>query len=165
MGILDDLETEGTDVVEAPAPDPPKQKTQPKVKKDKGNPDENLVIQVNRPSLVTLPEATVNGKRYTEIFMIPGENDVPRAQWEAARKNPAIKIWVGCKLLENKGPGKAKSFSEGLDALSRMEAQERIVKCDTVKILRDWADQTESPALKALCNERINEIIAVGKGD
>ena len=130
--------------------------SEPRTKK----PTKNLVINVNRPSMVELPACYVDGVSYPSLQMLPGENNVSEAQWRAAKSNPAIKIWIQCNILENKGVGKAKSLSEGLDALTQQEAETRITKCDAVPILRDWRESSSRPALQALCKERIDELIA-----
>jgi hypothetical protein len=98
------------------------------------------------------------------LVLIPGENNVPEWYWNKCLTIRCVKIWHLAEILKNEGVGKAQSLDEGLDNLSKVEANTRIFKCESVKLLRDWADKTESAELKRACNDRINDLIKV-EGD
>ena len=124
------------------------------------NKDKNLVIENTRPSLVKLPGFPSNDDKLANgLALLPGENDVPEWYWQKCLTVKAVKIWRVSEILKDKGAGKAKPLDEGLDNLTKVEANTRIFKCMSAKLLRDWADKSEDAEIKKACNGRINDLI------
>ncbi len=122
----------------------------------------NLIIENTRASMVELP-GQLNGEGVPVklgMRLIPGQNNVPESEWNRVQNNKAVRMYVETKILIDKGPGKAKSFAEGLDVLEKHEALKQIHKCTDATIVRGWMDQTESPDYAKSCRDRIDAIIA-----
>jgi len=122
--------------------------------------DKNLVIENTRPSMVQLPGfPSKDPKLAAGLALLPGENNVPEWYWRKCLTVKCVKIWHLSEILKDKGAGTAKPLDAGLDSLTKVEANTRIFKCGSVKLLRDWADKTESSELKKACDDRINDLI------
>jgi len=136
-------------------------------------PKDNLIIVNNRPAAVMLPAfaQSENPNPVTQIAerqgltLLPGENDVSAAYWKHCSTNPAVKIWLACEYLENKGGGKAKSFAEGIDSLTVAEAVKRIGASDSVKLISNWKNETKKKTVAKACEDRIAELVAAADGE
>ena len=130
----------------------------------------NLVIVVTKPQGVELPsvEAKQKGQRvepgYHPQKLIPGENDVDSDYWDKIKGNPAVKMWLACKILVNQGEGKAKPLIASLDTMSPDVALRHIGNCESVEILNDWKAKTSNPALSKAIVVRIQELVAKQDG-
>lgn len=125
----------------------------------KKNSDTNLVIVNHQPTMIELP--TINGSAKQ---LLPGENDVPKTLWEQAKKNPAVKMWIACKYLEDKGPGRAKTLVKGLDALSDEKAKDQIDRCSDIELLQQWKSSSNKVQVRKAIDARIEDLIAEAGG-
>jgi hypothetical protein len=127
----------------------------------------NLVIRNNEPRLVELPEVApkigktgkVTAPGYMPAKLLPGENDLESDNWDAVKGNPAIKIWLATRTIENMGPGKARSILAGLDKLAPGVAARHIGNCENVVVLNEWKGSTENLDLLRSIDERILELV------
>jgi hypothetical protein len=125
--------------------------------------EETLIIENTRAALVELPgivdkEGTV---QQDGVKLIPGENDVPVKEWNRVKNHKTVKMYMapGIGILIEKGPGRARKLSDGLDSLEKHEALLQIAKCNHVQILQDWAGKTKDDFLIKKCRSRIDEIV------
>lgn len=132
----------------------------------------NLVILVKGAQGIELPSVEPKGKagKITEPGfhpqkLVPGENDVDSAYWDKVKSNPAVKMWLACELLVNKGEGKAKPLIESLDKLSPEVALRHIGRCETISVLNSWKESTDNPAYRKAIGERVQELVASQTGE
>jgi hypothetical protein len=126
--------------------------------------EKTLIINNTRPSQVELP-GVVNDEGVVQeegLKLLPGENDVPVSVWDRVKEHKTIKMWMGCGILEEKGPGQARKLSDGLDALEKHEVILQIGKCESVQILKDWIEKTKDEGIRKKCRAKIDKLI-VGK--
>lgn len=131
----------------------PKEKKRPKMPEV-----ETVVVDNKRASGIGLP-GTVTPEGVTTHYgmrLLPGENDVPADEWERIRTHKAVKMLLDQDILIDKGSGKAKKLTDGLDALEKFEALAQIEKCTVPKILELWYSKTEKIDLRNKIQERLN---------
>jgi hypothetical protein len=129
-------------------------------KKDPEIASRKIVIENKTSRGIELPRGDYDGDgRIERKVLYPGENNINEQAWKKAKINPAIKIYVSCRYLIDRGPGEAKSLIQGLDALDLSDARDRVARCDEIKILKDWKTRAKKPKYKALCEARIKEIL------
>jgi hypothetical protein len=122
----------------------------------------NLVIlntEARAIELLPVPSKEATPEEMLGKVLLPGENDLTQVAWDHCKKSKAIRMWIECGYLEEKGEGKAQSLGEGLDGLTAREATTKIGSCDKVKILQDWKDKTTKRTLIKLINTRIDSLI------
>lgn len=126
-----------------------------------------LVIENNRAALIELPgELNDQNIPIREGFkLMPGENDVPKEEWERIKNHKMVKEYCDLDYIVEKGTGKARKLSDGLNALEKHEAIMQIARCDSPRILNDWSEKTTDPGLKKRCSERALEITRSKMGD
>lgn len=119
-----------------------------------------LIIENTRASLVTLPAVTsTDPEAAVGVQLLPGENNVQEWYWKQCKKVRAVIIWLAAGVLVEKGVGKARPLTAGLDSLDKQEAFIKIAKCSSVPILKDWSAQSKKKATQKQCSDRINELI------
>ena len=94
----------------------------------------------------------------------PGQNDVDGAYWDAVCINSAVKIWLACGYLVNRGEGKAEALVSDLSKLDVGSAKVAIAECSNIGLLTQWAEGTESRALKKLISDRKTDLISKASG-
>ena len=121
----------------------------------------NIVIKVTEPRAVVLPG--LDSSRPEEragLTLIPGENDVTAGYWQAAKKNPAVKIYVAAGIIVEQGEGKAVPLNKGLDGLTVKEALAKIAKIDSVQMLKDLREATTKKGIISELDKRIDALVA-----
>jgi hypothetical protein len=123
---------------------------------------EMVVVENTRASGIGLPgELSPDGTTVNYgLRLLPGENDVPAEEWERVRKNKTVKMYLDQDILIDKGKGKAKKLTDGLDALEKHEALKQIAKCEAPKILENWYSKTEKINLRNKIQEKLAAIAA-----
>lgn len=127
----------------------------------------NLIIENTGPRLVELPNVypktdkagKVTAPGFHAQKLIPGENDVDAAYWDAVKGNPGVKILLACGDLKNRGEGKARSILADLDKLSPEVALRHIGNCENVTVLQEWKAATQNLSLRKTIEERVLELI------
>ena len=132
-------------------------------------------IKNTRPSLVVLPPA--EGQRKPTRLM-PGENDVRKDVWEAAKTRKAIAIWIGAGILEER-PGravplptkasaaeKAKASGRRADDLSDFDVEQIqtiVADTDDLGLLGAWGDDPREE-VQAIVRARMSALKKARKG-
>lgn len=124
----------------------------------------NLVLENTRPCAIFLPAVMADQtERFQTQMLVPGQNNVDRAHFEALASNPAIRLYVKTGyLVVHEGLAEAEPLPTGLDGLSDGEALERLGKITDVNLLQDLRDSTASTGMRDLVQRRISEILDEG---
>ena len=123
--------------------------------------EKTLVIDNTRAAQVGLPGIVDKEgiRQKAGVKLLPGENDVPESEWERVKGHKTVRMYIACGILVEKGPGKARKLSDGLDALEKHQVLLQIAKCDSIKILQDWAGKTDDPNTLKKCRAKIDELV------
>lgn len=132
----------------------------------------NLVIEVKGAQAVELPSVAPKAKGgklvepgFHPQMLIPGENDVDSTYWDKIKGNSAVKQYLACNILKNKGEGKAKPLIDSLDSLNTDVALRHIGRCDNVNVLNGWKSTTKNATYKKEIETRILALVAAQTGD
>ena len=131
----------------------------------------NIVITVNRPSAVFLPGPSkdasykVTPDIATGQMLLPGENDVNSAYWDDVKGNGTVKMYLACKILANRGVGKAQEIVDGLDEMTVSAASKFIKECTDVPQLMDWKAKSEKAGIQKAIDSRIAVLIDEADGE
>jgi len=118
----------------------------------------NLVIENTQPRAIFIPASGIHRTQ----MLVPGQNDVPKAHYDAVRKNPSVFQWVGLGYLVDHGEGVATAVASGFDGLSDGEARSQLAGISDARALRDLRDMTTSAALVDMANDRLRELLSTG---
>lgn len=121
----------------------------------------NVVVHNTQPRAIFLPSCVVDGKRYDQRMLVPGQNDVPVEQWRHVAVDHAragMKLMTTMGYLECLGGGRAEPMPSGLDGMADDDARDRLAAIDDPQALIELRDLTSSTALVRLANERLREL-------
>jgi hypothetical protein len=127
----------------------------------KPKPNVNLVIEVTRNSGIQLPpvEGLEKPEERDGLMLLPGQNDVSKECWEAALKNPGMKILLRGGYLSNRGEGQAVPIITDWNALPLRRAEEVLNQIDEAETVHKIKAEAKKKQLVSLCEARLDQIL------
>ena len=122
--------------------------------------DRNMVVTVNRPSAIHLPQCAESDKQMEQEGqpLSPGQNDVSESYWEFCKENPGVKKLIQSGILSCKGAGKAEPLIEDWSKVSVVQAKKVIENITDLQLLTKIKKSAKRKAIIDAAQARVVEL-------